>query len=145
MEGSRAKVSLMLSTFHEGPRKSSLDQVILGTYWSQLPTQLSKTAVVTSTADYCNTLYVGLPLKMAWKLQLVQNAAAYVIAGARWLNSVRPLLRLLHWLLLCFQTEFKVLVFTFKALYGSGPGYLRDYLRPYNPIRHLRSLVGGPC
>lgn len=31
-------------------------------------------ALVTSSFDYCNTLYMKLPLKMVWKLQLVQNA-----------------------------------------------------------------------
>lgn len=31
--------------------------------------------LVTSRPDYCNGLYVGWPLKMAWKLQLVQSAA----------------------------------------------------------------------
>ena len=33
--------------------------------------------------DYCNALYVGLPLRLVWKLQMVQNVAA------RLLNEVR--------------------------------------------------------
>ena len=35
--------------------------------------------LVTPQLDYCNALYVGLPLKMTWKLQLVQNAAAKLL------------------------------------------------------------------
>ena len=40
-------------------------------------------ALVTSQLDYCNALYVGLPLKMVRKLWLVQNAAARLITGTR--------------------------------------------------------------
>lgn len=43
-----------------------------------------------------------------------------------------------------FWAEFKVLLLTFKVLYGSGSGYLRDHLHPYNPTCHLRSW-GGPA
>lgn len=33
--------------------------------------------------DYCNTLYIGQPLKMVWKqLQLAQNATAPLLTGA---------------------------------------------------------------
>ena len=35
--------------------------------------------------------------------------------------------------------DFVVLVITFKALHGLGPGYLQDRLLPYNPPRTLRS------
>ncbi|XP_078241329.1 uncharacterized protein LOC140704108 [Pogona vitticeps] len=38
-------------------------------------------ALVTSHIDYCNALYVGLPLKMVQRLQLVQNRAAWLASG----------------------------------------------------------------
>ena len=37
-------------------------------------------ALVISTLDYSNALYVGLPLRL-WKLQIVQNAAARLLSG----------------------------------------------------------------
>lgn len=30
-------------------------------------------AFITSGLDYCTVLHMGLPLKLAWKLQLLQN------------------------------------------------------------------------
>lgn len=33
-------------------------------------------AWITTELDYCNMLYMQQPLKMAWKMQLVLNAAA---------------------------------------------------------------------
>lgn len=54
--------------------------------WKQLHPFLNREALltithVTSYLDYCNVLYLGLPLKSIWKLQLVQNAAAQVVNG----------------------------------------------------------------
>lgn len=39
-------------------------------------------ALVGSRHDHCNVLCVGLRLKTAWKLPLVQNAAGCLLAGA---------------------------------------------------------------
>uniref|UniRef100_G1KYX6 HSR domain-containing protein n=1 Tax=Anolis carolinensis TaxID=28377 RepID=G1KYX6_ANOCA len=46
--------------------------------------------LVTSRLDYCNALYVRLPLKMARKLQLVQRAAARLITGAAYRERTTP-------------------------------------------------------
>ena len=77
-------------------------------------------ALVTSRLDYCNALYVGLPLKSVRKLQLVQRAAARLLTGAGYREHTTPLLKQLHWLPVHFWAQFKVLVMTYRALYSSA-------------------------
>ena len=96
-------------------------------------------ALVTSKLGYCNALYMGLPLKTVQKLQLVQNAAARLITGTRRFEHIRPVLAHLHWLPIRFRAQFKVLVLTYKALYGLGPQYLTEHLSRHEPTRTLRS------
>ena len=37
--------------------------------------------LVVSRLDYCNALSMGLPLRLTWKLQMVQNATARLLTG----------------------------------------------------------------
>uniref|UniRef100_A0A670J1P8 Reverse transcriptase domain-containing protein n=1 Tax=Podarcis muralis TaxID=64176 RepID=A0A670J1P8_PODMU len=96
-------------------------------------------ATVTSRLDYCNSLYMGLPLRLTQKLQRVQNAAARLLMGSSLRDHIHPVLYQLHWLPVEYRIRFKVLVLTFKALYGLGPSYLRGRLSWYVPQRNLRS------
>ncbi|XP_070618091.1 uncharacterized protein, partial [Erythrolamprus reginae] len=95
--------------------------------------------LITSRFDYCNALYMGLPLKSVRKLQIVQNAAARAVMGLPRYAHVSPSLRSLHWLPISFRSQFKVLVMTFEALHGIGPEYLRDRLLPHESQRPIRS------
>ncbi|KAF7247075.1 putative RNA-directed DNA polymerase from transposon BS [Varanus komodoensis] len=97
-------------------------------------------ALVTSRLDFCNELYMGLPLKTVWILQLVQNRAARLLTGTGRYVHMTPVLRQLHWLPIEVQAQFKVLVMTYKALNSLGPGYLKERLRPYMPAHPLRSV-----
>ncbi|XP_062822834.1 uncharacterized protein LOC100554203 isoform X4 [Anolis carolinensis] len=96
-------------------------------------------ALVTSRLDYCNALYVGLPLKTAQKLQLVQRSAARLITGASYRERSTPLFKELHWLPFIFRSQFKVQTIIYKALNGLGPTYLRDRISLHKPARSLRS------
>ena len=100
-------------------------------------------ALVTSRIDYCNALYVGLPLKTVRRLQLIQNRAARLVSGRATKEHITPILYNLHWLPVAAQAQFKVLVLTYKALNGLGPRYLKDRLLPYEPTRRLRSSQGA--
>ena len=55
-------------------------------------------ALVISRLDHCNALYVGLPLRLMQKLQMVQNAAASLLSGVRKHQHISPTLAALHWL-----------------------------------------------
>ncbi|KAF7250422.1 Dimethylglycine dehydrogenase, mitochondrial [Varanus komodoensis] len=96
-------------------------------------------ALVNSRLDFCNALYVGLPLKTVRILQLVQNRAARLLTGTGRYVHMTPVLRQLHWLPIEVRAQFKVLVMTYKALNSLGPGYLKERLHPYMPSRPLRS------
>lgn len=87
-------------------------------------------AVFTSRMDYCNPLYVGLPLKRAQKLQMVWSAAAHMLLGKPRFHCATSFLQGLHWLPVVFQIPLKVLAITSKALNGLSPGYLRDTWEP---------------
>uniref|UniRef100_A0A670J4S4 Reverse transcriptase domain-containing protein n=1 Tax=Podarcis muralis TaxID=64176 RepID=A0A670J4S4_PODMU len=100
-------------------------------------------ALVISRLDYCNALYVGLPLKVTRKLQLIQNAAARLVTGGGRRDHITPVFKDLHWLPVRFRAQFKVLVLTFKALNGLGPVYLKERLHPHHSARTLRSSAEG--
>lgn len=78
--------------------------------------------LVTCKLDYCNALYVGLPLKIHQKLQVVQKATVWMLLGNPKVHHVTPVLKELCWLPAVFQVLFKVLVIAYHALYGMGPG-----------------------
>ncbi|XP_060135246.1 uncharacterized protein LOC132592706 [Zootoca vivipara] len=100
-------------------------------------------ALVISRLDYCNALYVGLPLKVTRKLQLIQNAPARLVTGSSRRDHITPVLKDLHWLPVRFRAQFKVLVLTFKAINSLGPVYLKEHLHPHHSARTLRSSAEG--
>ncbi|KAF7251871.1 C-1-tetrahydrofolate synthase, cytoplasmic [Varanus komodoensis] len=80
-------------------------------------------------------------LKTVRILQMVQNIAARLLTGTGRYVHMTPVLHQLHWLPIEVRAQFKVLVITYKALNGLGPGYLKERLHPYMPFRPLRSVA----
>ncbi|XP_034562467.1 uncharacterized protein LOC117829052, partial [Notolabrus celidotus] len=96
-------------------------------------------AFVTSRLDYCNALYLGISQSSLARLQLVQNAAARLLIGARKREHITPILASLHWLPVHFRVHFKIILFVFKSLNGLAPPYLSELIHLYAPARCLRS------
>ena len=97
-------------------------------------------SVVISRLDYCNCIFVGMPLNSIRKLQMTHNAAAHVVQKPPPRAHMTPILRQLHRLAVVKRCQFKLLAITFKSLHDDAPEYIQNLLNRYNPRRQLRSV-----
>jgi len=96
-------------------------------------------AFMTSRLDNCNSLLYGLPKTLLDKLQYVQNSAARLVTLSKKHDHITPVLFNLHWLPIHYRINYKIVLFTFKALHGLAPSYISDMISKYKPGRCLRS------
>ena len=91
-------------------------------------------AIITSRLDNCNSLLYGTCVNNIARLQRMHNSAARLILRRPRSDSATPLL-----CTVARRIEFKILVFTYRAVHGDAPKYLCDLVCPYTPTRVLRS------
>ena len=98
-------------------------------------------SVVMSRLDYSNGLLYGLPKYTVSGLQAVQNSAARIITQERLRDhdSMSRALLELHWMPIDKKIQYKLLLYTYKALHDLAPGYLCTLVVSYEPRRVLRS------
>jgi len=104
-------------------------------------------AFVSCHLDYCNLLFFGISEGLMNRLQSVQNAAARLVTGTRRSDLISPVLRQLHWLLVCLRVDFKVATLVRQSLSGISPPYLTDdcHLVADARERRLRSTASRTC
>ena len=82
----------------------------------------------------------GLPQCQISKLQRVQNAAARIAFDLSKFCHITPALRQLHWLPVVKRIQFKILLLTFKVIYGLTPPYISELITVKSKSTHgLRS------
>jgi len=86
-----------------------------------------------------NQLFVGVTGRLLDKLQLLQNAAARLVTGARKFDRITPVMQELHWLPVRQSIRFKTAILVFKCLHGLAPEYLSEYCKWTTGRSHLRS------
>ena len=96
-------------------------------------------AIITSRLDYCNAPLYGTSAGNIARLRRIHNTAARFSMRCPRCDSATPLLRELHWLPILCRVDFKLLVFTYKAIHNDAPVYLCELVCPYQPTRTLRS------
>ena len=98
-------------------------------------------SLVMSRLDYSNGLLYGLPKCIVSGLQAVLNSAARIVTQVRLRDhdSMSRALMELHWLPVDKRVEYKMLLYTYKALHGLPPGYLCKLVVLYEQRRVLMS------
>ena len=96
-------------------------------------------AIILSSLDYCNSLYIGCSKSTIKQLQLIQNRACRLIFGLKKRASVQDKLKELHWLRVEERIKFKVLLLVYKSIRNLSPSYLSELIC-LNDISNSRSI-----
>jgi len=96
-------------------------------------------SITGSRLDYCNSLLVGISEQNLDSIQRVQSKAARIVCNAGRQSLSSNLLHSFHWLPVRHRIEFKTATMSFKAVKLGTPSYLNNTLKPYAPLRALRS------
>ena len=96
-------------------------------------------SLVTSTLDYCNALWSGVPNTILNKLQSVQNTAARVVYSTSRYCHITYILKELHWLPVQYRVQYKILTHMCKELSNQSPVYIKELLHVCKSCRESRS------
>ncbi len=101
--------------------------------------QLLVQALVISRLDYCNALLAVLPTCIIKPLQMIQNAAAWLVFCEPKKAHLTPPFISLHWLSVAARIKSKTLMLAYRTATGSAPAYFHSLMTIYIPSRSLRS------
>ena len=103
---------------------------------------------MTSNLDYCNAILYGLPKVLLSRRQIVQNRATRIVTFTKKYEHMTPSLMALRWLPVDYRTNYKILLFVYKAINGFSLSYISNLLSFYSSSYSLRScsnmLLQGP-
>ena len=93
--------------------------------------------------EHTKWLLTLTPSQLLHKLQVIQNAAARLVTGARRSEHMTPVLPDLHWLLVRQWISFKFAVLMYQCQHGMAPQYLQRIASQRSAARNfdLHTLV----
>ncbi len=100
-------------------------------FLTQHAAQLLVQALVISRLDYSIALLAGLPSCTIKPLEMIQNAAAWLVFSEPKRAHVTPLFISLHWLPVAARIKFKTLVLAYRTATGSAPSYFHSLMTIY--------------
>ena len=86
-------------------------------------------AFVTTCLDCGNANLYSLPDNQLNCVQHMFNIAARILTLTAKSDHITPVLRQLHWLPISQRIAYKILLLTFKALYGLAPQYISKLIK----------------
>ena len=98
-------------------------------------------SLVMSRINFCAPLLFGVRKTLVGQMQRIQNAAFRVILKKRKTEDIRQELKQLKCLSIEKLLEYRSLCLVHKIIHSHKPGYLSNLLRPYVPLRSLRSTT----
>jgi len=151
--------NLCLSTIHAQPRLyfCQIPCFLWSYFWlstsccSHIFCELCYVFHISIRLDSCNRLLAGVSSQLLQRLQVIQNAAARLVTGARRSEHMMLVLRDLHWLPVRQRITFKTAVLVYKCLHDMAPQYLQTHCEPTSTVtsRRLWSAHSGrltvPC
>ena len=97
--------------------------------------------MINCIVSHCISLLIGISEQNLDRLQRVQSKAARIVCNAGRQVTSSDVLYSLHWLPVRRRIEFKTVTLCFKAVRLGNPPYLKNMLKPYEPLRSLRSFT----
>ena len=102
-------------------------------------TKLAIHTLITSRLDYCNSLLIGISLRLQRKLQNIQRTSARLITKRRKFDSIISQLIELQWLPIKQRIDYNVLMLVYKALHNQTPSDITNMIQINVERRRLRS------
>ena len=95
--------------------------------------------LVTSRLDYGNALIYGLLSTLVERLQRIQNSITWLVTRIHKREHITSVLNCCLWLPEIYKSQYKTLVYAYKALHMTIPQHWEKLVVAYHPTRSPRS------